>query len=54
MINNKEEKQHTDKQLGELRLCIRLLIHYTNNNKINVFWGSKVCGVYHRFLLGKP
>lgn len=41
MINNKEEKQHTDNQLGELRLCFRLLIHFSNNNKIKMFFGGQ-------------
>lgn len=45
MMSNKEDEQQKDKQPGELRILFGLLIHYTNNNKINVFGGSKVCGV---------
>lgn len=37
-MSNKEDKQQKDKQPGELRLCVASLIHYTNINKINVFF----------------
>lgn len=43
-MSNKEDEQQKDKQPGELRILFGLLIHFTNNNKINVFGGQKYVG----------
>lgn len=44
MMSNKEDEQQKDKQPSELRILFGLLIHYTNNNKINDFGGQKYVG----------